>query len=253
MKIADMHPREAERLKALEDLKILDTKTEVNYDEITELAAELCESPIALISIIDEKRQWFKSAYGLDTKSTNRDVSFCSHAILGEGIFEVPNSRLDERFYDNPLVTDEPRVIHYAGVPLIDKNKLPMGTLCVIDQKPKRLNESQIKILKVLANQVTHQFELRATLNKITKLEVLAHLHAMTVTYNHEINTPLTVAMLKIEKIQKTNNSDDLKAIYRSLNTIAEVVQSIESVVEENNINLAKYSDDMSMIEIKCK
>ncbi|MGP0565470.1 MULTISPECIES: response regulator [unclassified Nitrospina] len=152
---------EADRLQALFDYHVLDTDPEQQFDELTELVSKICDVPIALISLIDESRQWFKSHYGLNARETPRNVSFCGHAILQEEVFEIPNSLEDERFADNPIVTGEPRVIFYAGAPLQTPSGHRIGTLCAIDQKPHHLTEEQRRCLALLARQVVSQLELR--------------------------------------------------------------------------------------------
>ena len=139
---------ENERLQKLKSYDILDTLAEKEYDDIAELAAYICDTPIALISLIDGERQWFKSKIGLDINETHRDIAFCAHAILGEDIFNVPDSSLDERFQDNPLVTGFPNVKFYAGAPIITPEGYSIGTICVIDNSPKTINDKQINALK---------------------------------------------------------------------------------------------------------
>jgi PAS domain S-box-containing protein len=165
------HIREKERLIELESFSIMDSLTEDEYDNITAIAAGICDTPISLVSLIDDKRQWFKSHHGFHARETPKDYAFCAHAIHDHNeIFMVNDSRLDDRFADNPLVTDHPNVIFYAGVPLMSENDLPLGTLCVIDNKPKELSENQIKLLKALAAQVMIILNLRkAKLDIATK------------------------------------------------------------------------------------
>ncbi|NNE31480.1 MAG: GAF domain-containing sensor histidine kinase [Winogradskyella sp.] len=156
------HEREKDRIKELESYSILDTLPEADYDNLTAIAAEICGTEISLISLIDSNRQWFKSNHGLDARQTPREYAFCAHAINSqESVFMVQDSRNDERFHDNPLVTGDPRVIFYAGIPLISENGLPLGTLCVIDHKPKLLSQSQISSLDALAKQVMNILNLR--------------------------------------------------------------------------------------------
>ena len=146
---------EQNRLDALNSYEILDTAYEQEYNNFVEIASQICGTNIALISLVDENRQWFKSNIGLNVKETSRDISFCGHAInLPDDIFLVPDARLDKRFSDNPLVTGEPRIVFYAGVPLIDDNGYALGTICVLDSAPKKLSENQIKALKILSRQV---------------------------------------------------------------------------------------------------
>ncbi len=160
------------RLGALKSLDILDTQSEKEFDDITALAAYICETEISLISLVDTDRQWFKSKYGLSICETPRDVSFCAHAILDpENIMIVEDARKDERFSKNPLTETEKLVIFYAGVPLIDKDGFALGTLCVIDSKPKKLSEKQLQSLKSLANQVVLLFELNKKNNDLEKIQ----------------------------------------------------------------------------------
>jgi len=162
MKISEKHKHENERLKLLESYSILDTLPEIDYDNLTAIASEICNTPISLVSLIDSKRQWFKSHHGLNISETPKDYAFCAHAIIDPNdVFIVQDTRKDERFFDNPLVTGDPNVIFYAGVPLVGANNLPIGTLCVIDHKPKLLSQTQILALKALANQVMNLLELK--------------------------------------------------------------------------------------------
>lgn len=152
---------EARRLRILEEYQILDTEQEDEYDDITKLASEICESPMSTISLIDANRQWFKSAHGISDKETSRALSFCAHAINDEGMFVVEDARKDIRFHDSPMVTGDPNIVFYAGVPLIDKHGYALGTLCVIDNKTKKLNPFQEKALQTLSHQVLKLIELR--------------------------------------------------------------------------------------------
>lgn len=153
---------ELERLRDLNSYSILDTLPESEYEEITKLAAMICQVPIALISLIDNDRQWFKSHFGINVSETPRSLAFCAHAINHPNeVLAVPDARLDERFKDNPLVTSNPSVTSYTGVPLVSTAGYPLGTLCVIDTKPKEMNNEQIEALKALSNQVIRLFELR--------------------------------------------------------------------------------------------
>jgi len=152
---------EANRLAKLFDYRVLDTAPEPNFDELTELLAIVLDVPIALVSLIDEKRQWFKSHHGLEATETPRELAFCGHAILGDDVFIVEDSHADERFSDNPLVTGEPRVRFYAGMPLITGDGYKIGTVCGIDHQPKTLDEDQRRILDIISRQVIDQLELR--------------------------------------------------------------------------------------------
>ena len=162
MKPAQVPVDELARLEALTGYNLLDTLPEDTYDDITQLASEICRTPIALISLVDENRQWFKSKQRLPEDETLRDYSFCAHAILNPSeVFIVPDAREDERFSDNPLTTGQPKVVFYAGVPLVNPEGYPLGTLCVIDNRPRTLTENQLLSLQALSRLVNAHFELR--------------------------------------------------------------------------------------------
>ncbi|NJK62305.1 MAG: PAS domain S-box protein [Synechococcaceae cyanobacterium SM2_3_1] len=153
MIIAPFLDNEPERLQCLLDSHILDTGPETDFDDITLLASFVCQTPIALISLIDRNRQWFKSKVGLEVSETSRDIAFCAHAILQRQVFIIPDTLLDQRFADNPLVTGAPCIRFYAGIPLLSPEGYALGTLCVIDRVPRELNAEQIKHLKALGRQ----------------------------------------------------------------------------------------------------
>lgn len=173
MILPDTNLNEQQRLAALHEFDILDTLTEKDYDDITKLASTICETPVALISFVDDERQWFKSKIGLDGVSeTPRAYSFCSVAIQNsEDTLIVEDSRLDGRFMDNPLVTGETGIVFYAGVPLVTQTGFGLGTVCVIDKKPRKLRPAQIEGLKILASQVMSLLELRKANLKLQKNE----------------------------------------------------------------------------------
>ena len=171
MKTPEIPSNEILRLKALKEYSIFDTLPEKEYDDITQLASQICGTSISTISLIDEKRQWFKSKVGLGIDETSKEISFCGHAIMEpDKIFTVKDSRLDARFQDNPLVIGEPHVIFYTGVPLVSQDGFALGTLCVIDDQPKELNQDQLLALKALSNQVVSLFELRKSKMQLERL-----------------------------------------------------------------------------------
>lgn len=199
---------EEERLKALDSYEIMDSLTQKDFDDITRLASEICNTPISLISFIDANRQWFKSRHGLETTETPREFAFCAHAILNPTeVFIVPDATKDDRFRHNPLTTGHPNVVFYTGVPLTNPDGHALGTLCVIDSQPRELTANQITALKALANQVMAQLELR---RKVKELNTLAlelkksneYLERFALMASHDIKSPLTSIMLTAQLLK---------------------------------------------------
>lgn len=158
---APLPPDEDARIRELQQYRILDTGAEDEYDDLVLLASRICGTPIALMSLVDVGRQYFKSRIGIDATETSRDVAFCAHAILKHDLMIVPDALRDERFSTNPLVTADPRIRFYAGAPLITPSGRAMGTLCVIDRVPRQLNDGQREALEALGRQVVALLELR--------------------------------------------------------------------------------------------
>jgi len=202
MKTPEIPKDELQRLSALRAFSILDTLAEQEYDDITYLASQICGTPISLISLVDDRRQWFKSHHGIEATETPKELAFCAHAINDKNnLFIIPDSRKDERFYDNPLVTGDPHVIFYAGIPLKTKDGFALGTLCVIDNQPNSLDEFQIRALKALSNQIiallelrkkTHESEFRA--KEMEAQNVVLKKFAGTAA--HDIKSPLATIVM---------------------------------------------------------
>jgi len=166
---SDPEDAEARRLRALESYRVLDSPPEFEFDEIVRLAALLCGTPVALISLVDRDRQWFKARIGLDAESTPRDIAFCAHAIEGNGVMVVEDAATDVRFRQNPLVVSEPRIRFYAGAPLLDGDGQALGTLCVIDHAPRALSPLMEQTLEILARQVVARLELRRQFSQLER------------------------------------------------------------------------------------
>jgi GAF domain-containing protein len=154
-------PNERKRLEVLWQYDVLDTLPEQIFDDLTELAALICEAPIALISLLDENRQWFKSRIGLGLTETPREVSFCTHAIMQPDLFIVPDATKDPRFAQSPLVVLPPRVRFYAGAPLITPDGYALGTLCILDTIPREIGSEKKSALRILARHIVSLLEVR--------------------------------------------------------------------------------------------
>ena len=238
---------EKERLAQLSQYNIFDAFTEKDYDDITLLAAAICKTPVSLITLIDNKKQWFLSKRGMKQSQTEREYAFCAHAInKPQEIMVVPDSRKDERFEGNPLVLNDPHVIFYTGVPLVNPEGFALGTLCVIDHKPRELNDEQLSALKVLAKQVTNMLEIRKmnlTLEKATnELEIRnKELEQFASVLSHDIKSPLTSIIIAKQLLEdiKTVHSGDSDAKW--FNIIQKSAEKINSIV---NGVLAYYKGD---------
>jgi two-component sensor histidine kinase len=167
---AKPHPREVERLAALRSFGVLDTPRDQRFDKIVELAAELCQAPIAVINLIDEHRQWFKSEVGLGVRETPLETSLCAHVILQPGLTVIPDTLADARMRDNPLCLGAPNLRFYAGAVLETDDGLPLGTLCILDHQPRDLSDQQRRVLSTLAEQVMSQLQLKRQLRKAQEL-----------------------------------------------------------------------------------
>lgn len=173
MKAAPLPENEAARVRALREYAVLDTPPEPAFDDITALAAHSCKRPFALLSLVDADRQWFKSTRGIDMRETSREVSFCAHAILNPTkTMVVPDTHLDERFAENPLVTDAPHLRFYAGAPLLTATGEALGTLCVLDREPGELSEPELHALQALARQALTLLEAHRSETSLLRSEL---------------------------------------------------------------------------------
>jgi len=251
---------EQARLKALKELSLLDTLPEEEYDDIVHLASQICNTPISLISLIDEDRQWFKAKVGLDAQETPREYAFCAHAIHHPNdLFVIQDSRKDVRFIDNPLVTDQPEVVFYAGMPLTDEKGNALGTICVIDHEPKELTESQSAALKALSRQVMRLFELRKQrielelVNKELELQNEA-LDAFARTAAHDLKSPLNnikmLTDLLIEDFGDQMGSDGIE-IVKNIEYSSATLSDLITGILEHNKNARVLSDKAETFELQ--
>ena len=229
---APVHPDESVRLQDLIRLEVLDTEDEAAFDDITQLASIICGTNISLISLVDTDRQWFKSKVGLGAAETGRDIAFCSHAILQEQVFEVSDTLEDERFSDNPLVTDDPSIRFYAGAPLITDNGFPIGTLCVIDQDPKTLTADQTLALKTLAKQVISQLELRLHNRQLARMQ--KEQEQLLAMMAHDLRSPFN-GILGLSRILHE----------KSDSVTPERVQAMSSSILESSIKVYQLLDEL--------
>lgn len=202
MQIASKPDNEHQRLAALRTYNILDTPSEKEYDEIVVLASAICETPVSTITLIDESRQWHKARVGRSEQESARDLAFCAHAILKDEMMVVNDTTLDDRFTDNPFV---PEIRFYAGMPLINPEGFKLGTLCVIDQQPKKLTELQEFTLKVLAKQVSKQMELRRNMEELQRMNQLNN--RLLSLIGHDLRSPMASLHGLLELENKHNLS----------------------------------------------
>jgi signal transduction histidine kinase len=237
MIIPDKPHNESERLRALRSYGVLDTLSEREYDQLTAIASQICGCRMSLISLIDEERQWFKARVGLDVSETAREFAFCAHAIHEpRKTLVVPDARLDDRFHDNPLVTGDPHLAFYAGVPLVNEDGLPLGTLCVLDSEPKTLSESQLNALNALAEQVMALLELRrskiALENTLGNLEEKnRELEQFAFIAAHDLKSPLNGISSLTDVLIESHSDMFQQDGIRMLNAIRGSSQQLSSLI----------------------
>ena len=211
MQTASTTAHEAERITSLRDLNLLDTPHEERFDRLTRVARRLFNAPIALISLVDTDRQWFKSCVGTDVAETSRDVSFCAHAILEDQVFVVPDALLDERFSDNPLVAGEPHIRFYAGCPLTLADGYRLGTLCIIDRVPRCFDDDDRQLLNDLARLAEHeltgfQHAITDPLTGISNLDGFTTLGAHTLQVCNRLGKAVSLLSLDVAAADPTAN-----------------------------------------------
>lgn len=223
---------ETARLRTLRAYGVLDTAAEQAYDDIVNIASHICHTPISLVSLVDADRQWFKARHGLDADQTPREHAFCAHAILDPGaLMEVPDATSDQRFANNPLVTGDPNIRFYAGVPLVAPDGAALGTLCVIDREPRKLTTEQSNTLRALARQVISQLELHRTATDLAAKNVA--LQEFSSIVSHDLQEPLrTVA--NFSKILEEDYGDKLEDDGRTaLNFIGDAATRMSQMIRD--------------------
>ena len=212
MQIPELPSNEQARLETLRSLDILDTPPEEQFDRLTRIAKRLFGVPIALVSLVDENRQWFKSCIGLNTSETPRDISFCGHAILGNEVFIIPDALADDRFADNPLVLNEPNIRFYAGCPLRAPDGSKLGTLCIIDRQPKNFGNEDIEALMDLASMVEHELAAiqMATMDELTGISnrrgfMMLAQHSLNLCTRQ--NIPASLIFFDLDKFKPINDT----------------------------------------------
>ncbi|HEX8360234.1 MAG TPA: GAF domain-containing protein, partial [Longimicrobium sp.] len=207
---------ETARLAALHDYAILDTPPEPEFDALTRLASHICGTPMALLTLVDRERQWFKSHLGLDTAETRREASFCAHAIEQPGLFVVTDALQDPRFADNPLVVSLPHIRFYAGAPLVTSEGHALGTLCVVDRVPRRLSEEQMEALKALAGQAMGQLELRRQVRRLQEAVEVQEGAEAERAERAERTARHNAALVELARMDKTDLDAELRAATRA-------------------------------------
>jgi two-component sensor histidine kinase len=240
MALAVLHPQQTERLDSLRSYEILDTDPEKAFDEIVRLAAALCGTEMALISFVDADRQWFKATEGTDLDQSPLDGSICSHAILQDGILEIPDTLADPRTVDNPLVCGEPGLRFYAGAVLATPEGLPLGTLCVLDRTPRVLTPLQRDTLRVLAQQVMARLELRRALARADVLRREA---------DHRVKNSLHSLSAFLRLGARRATSDETRAAIEAMQARIEAVAALHHELYRSEpgktVDLSAYIDKL--------
>jgi len=272
LKKPDIPPDEEARLKTLRSMTILDTPPEECFDRLTRMAQRLYEVPIALVSLVDENRQWFKSSIGLEVCETPRDISFCGHTILGNDLFVIPNAIEDERFADNPLVVNEPYIRFYAGCTLRAMNGQKLGTLCIIDHKPREFEKEDLEALVDLASMVEREFSALqlATTDELTNVlnrRGFMQLAQYSLNFSVRENLPVTLVFIDLNNFKPINDKfghaegdralaffgDQLKSAFRNSDIVARLggdefavllPNSLKDVTEQSVVRFRHSLDD---------
>lgn len=235
-KVARLHANEVERLKALRSYGILDTAIEPSFDDITRIASYVCQTPISIISLVDDGRQWFKSEIGLGVRETPMEQSICAHAILEHSFLEVEDVTKDSRFNCNPLVTGNPHVRFYAGAVLRTPDGLPLGTVCVLDDKPRVLSAEQRDVLAALARQVMSQMEFRRALHLSDRLQ--RNISRLMAVAGHDLKQPLQVMVMAIDRVRnKLTDEKDRERLGYAVDAGMRMAEELDRLAETSMLD----------------
>ena len=233
MRIARKPETEAARLATLRAFEILDTPPEQAFDDLARVASFICDTPIALVTLIDSDRQWIKARVGLDVEETTRDAAFCAHTILERRIMEVPDATHDPRFHDNPFVVDGPLIRFYAGMPLVTSDDHALGALCVIDQKPRELTAEQREALEALGRQVMAQFEAHRNFRRLRTLA--EEKEELLRVASHDLKNPLHAILASSEIIEALldGGQAEREEVREFTAMIAERARTMQQLIED--------------------
>jgi len=248
-KVAKLHLNEAERLRALRSYGILDTAVEASFDDITRIASYVCQTPISIISLVDEGRQWFKSAVGVGVRETPMDSSICAHAILEHSFFEIEDVSKDSRFDANPMVIGDPNVRFYAGALLRTPDGLPLGTVCVLDDKPRVLTAEQRDVLAALARQVMSQMEFRRALLLSERLQ--RNISRLMAVAGHDLKQPLQVMVMAIDRIRgKLTDEKDRERLGYAIDAGLRMASELDHLAETSVLDSGFGAPSLSAFPI---
>jgi signal transduction histidine kinase len=248
---------EAQRLENLQTYAILDTAQEQIWNDLAELAAYICETPISAISFVDQERQWFKSVIGLETRETSRDMAFCAYAILQPEPLIIPNTLADPRFEKNELVLQEPKIRFYAGAPIISEEGFELGSICVIDRQPRELKPEQIEALKSLSRQVSsllnmHKQNLALQMAKAKAEKLTQAKSAFIALLSHELRTPLNAIMGYGELLLEENLHEQMqKDVGKILNAGEQLLRLINNLLDLSKIEAGKMQSYLEHVPLK--
>lgn len=232
---AALLPNEAERLAALHSYAVLDTAAEPAFDDITRIASHVCQTPISVINLIDNGRQWFKSEVGLGVRETPLETSICAHAILEQNFLEIPDMRNDPRTSCNPLVTQASGLMFYAGALLRTPDGLPLGTVCVLDTKPRLLTAMQRDILIALARQVMSQMELRRSLVLADRLQ--RNVSRLLAVAGHDLKQPLQVMVMTLDRMRgKIDDPRDKERVNYAIDAGMRLAEDLDRLAETSAV-----------------